>query len=255
MRRKDRDNMDKTRFPHDAQTISEVRAAKKKRQKQLWAQTHREQNRAYGRAFYQRNREKRKACSIEYYHAHSEQRSQYSKAYYRRKKAEDPNYVKNMNERAAEYRRKYYGRDKDLRRRPDDSDRNVKDCQRTLSQYSYKSIETIQAQFPEIVAQYLARYPFEPYGDSAIRRTLHRRSISPAREEYDDCYEAGMLAYLYSIHRCAAMGCDYTVPYICKIVRIYIVCALAVYHDARNLCRQNGFREIRLDTDAPGRRY
>lgn len=78
-------------------------------------------------------------------------------------------------------------------------------------------------------------------------------SIAPTGN--DDCYEAGMLAYLYSIHRCAAMGCDYTVRYIRKMVRIYMICALVVYHDVKNLCQTNGFHEIQLDADAVGRRY
>ena len=95
----------------------------------------------------------------------------------------------------------------------------------------------------------MKNYPFEEYGEIFIIRALRRYGIYPAHGMYADCYDAGMLAYLYSIHRCAFMGYTYTEPYIKKMVRIYIICAIAVYKETKNLCRVNGFTEIRLDAD------
>ncbi len=133
----------------------------------------------------------------------------------------------------------------------------VKLCRQKLTVYSYKSMAEIKSRIPDRVEEYLRAYPFEEFGDRLIRSTLLRRfSIRPRQAEYEDCYEAGILAYLYSIHRCADMACDYTVPYIRKMIRIYIICALVVYYDSRDLCRRNHFLEIRLDDEEEtGRRY
>lgn len=236
------------------QAVRGARTAKKQEQQRRWALTHREQTRAYGRAFYRRNTERRKADSREYNRMHREERRSYSKEYYQRKKAENPHYVKELNERSRVYRESYLKRN-EARHRQYCKEHKVENCRKTLSNYAYRSMERIKQQFPKAVERYLLLYPFEQYGDRIIRSTLSRNRIYCSYGEYDDCYEAGMLAYLYSIHRCAAMGCDYTVRYIRKMVRIYMICALVVYHDVKNLCQTNGFHEIRLDADTVGRRY
>ena len=265
------------------QCILDARAAKKKEQKRVWNESHRDLVRSYGRAFYQRNKEQRKAYSREYNRMHSEERKIYSKEYYQRKKMEDPNHVKKLNARSQAYR-ETHREERNRKRRENYRKSHIsvvnqannykinevkfntpkKDCanrnkigvyKKTISDYAYRSIESIKNQFPEAVERYLKLYPFEQYGHKVIANTLSRNRIFPSHGEYADCFEAGMIAYLYSVHRCASMNCDYTVPYIRKMVRIYIVCALVIYNDAKNLCRINGFREIRLDTDSAGRRY
>jgi hypothetical protein len=128
-------------------------------------------------------------------------------------------------------------------------------CYRTLNRYCFKSMEQIRCLCPDRVNYYMIRYPFEEYAERHIKKEIYKNGIYPSQAQYADCYDAGMLAYLYSIHRCAAMNCNYAVSYIRKMIRIYIICALVVYRDAKNLCRTNGFREIRLDADAAGRGY
>ena len=91
--------------------------------------------------------------------------------------------------------------------------------------------------------------------DKYIKRELFLRKILPSHGHYDDCYSAGMTAWLYSVHRCAAMRYNHTVAYIRKMIKIYITCALVIYHDAKNLCRVNGFREIRLNADTSANKY
>ena len=48
--------------------------------------------------------------------------------------------------------------------------------------------------------------------------------IFPAQAHYADCYDAGMLAYLYSVHRCAYMGYAHIEAYTAKMIRIYLIC-------------------------------
>lgn len=141
------------------------------------------------------------------------------------------------------------------KRRQDSWEAKVRRYRKTLSQYSYRSMEAIQARYPQRVEQYFQNYPFEQYGHGFICKALCRFRICRGRAEYDDCYEAGMVAYLYSIHRCAALNCDYTIPYIQKMIRIYILCALVIADDLRNICRSNSLRPIHIDDDAAGRLY
>lgn len=254
--------MRKEKTPEEKAAYEAKRAA----QRRQWAIAHPEKTRAYGRAFYQRNREKRKASSNEYNHLHKAERSAYSHAYYRRKKAENPNYVREMNarrrarrlaagwvpappripmtvEERKQARHRYY------------MENRVDLCRKKLTIYAYQSISEIRSRMPGRVEEYLRAYPFEVYGDKLISKILREFGIRRHEAVYADCYEAGMLAYLYSIHRCAALGCDYTIAYIRKMVRIYVGCALVVYHEVRELCHGNHFREVRLDADEAGRLY
>lgn len=64
-----------------------------------------------------------------------------------------------------------------------------------------------------------------------------------------------MLAYLYSIHRCAFMSYNHVAAYIKKMIKIYIICALVVYDDSKNLCKANGFKEIKLNADESANKY
>lgn len=44
--------------------------------------------------------------------------------------------------------------------------------------------------------------------------------------EYQECYDAAMEAYLYSIHRCAFCDYEYVVYYVKKMM---LVCRLRLY--------------------------
>ena len=41
-----------------------------------------------------------------------------------------------------------------------------------------------------------------------------------------------MMAYLYSVHRCAYMSYENVEGYIAKMLRIYLLCAIVAYRDA-----------------------
>ena len=136
-----------------------------------------------------------------------------------------------------EKRRKYYQENK------------YRICNRVLNCYCLKAIEQIRASCPGKVGSYMRQYPFEEYAEVFIRRALCRYNIYRTHGMYDDCYDAGMLAYLYSIHRCAAAQYTHTQAYIKKMIRIYIICAMVVYQESKNICRVNGLRETCLDAE------
>lgn len=72
--------------------------------------------------------------------------------------------------------------------------------------------------------------------------------IFPAQAHYADCYDAGMLAYLYSVHRCAYMGYAHIEAYTAKMIRIYLICAKVAFYEANQLCRENQLYEVRLES-------
>jgi len=100
--------------------------------------------------------------------------------------------------------------------------------EKTINEYSYRSMERVSKTCPEKVEALLLRFPFDDSQDKQLRRALRRCRIYPGQGCYDDCYSAGMQAYLYSIHRCALMG--YT-----KCDRIHCQDAENLF-DLRNRC-------------------
>ena len=107
----------------------------------------------------------------------------------------------------------------------------------------------------KILSEYYIRYPFEKYGEPYIIKQLNRYRITSCQAKYQDCYDAGMFAYLFSIHRCAYLGFEYVEAYIKKMIGIHVICALAIYDDAKNLCKLNGLKEVRMDADYHLDRY
>lgn len=119
--------------------------------------------------------------------------------------------------------------------------------EKTINEYSYRSMERVSKTCPEKVEALLLRFPFDDSQDKQLRRALRRCRIYPGQGCYDDCYSAGMQAYLYSIHRCALMGYTNVIGYIAKMQRIYLICAIVVYRDTAYLCKEPGLRETRLE--------
>ena len=151
--------------------------------------------------------------------------------------------IEEIKEQRRQKRRKYYEENK------------YKICHNTLNRYCFKSMEQIQGFCPDRVDDYTNRYPFEEYAERYLKRQLCIYEIFPAQDRYADCFDAGLLAYLYSIHRCAAMQYNHAAAYIKKMIRIYIICAVIIYRDAKELCQVNGFQEIRLNAEASMDKY
>lgn len=78
-------------------------------------------------------------------------------------------------------------------------------CRRRIGEECFRAIEKVKITCPERVERYLEEWPFDAYADRRIKSQLRWWRIDPQHSLYDDCYDAGMLAYLYSIHRCAMM--------------------------------------------------
>ena len=123
-------------------------------------------------------------------------------------------------------------------------------CHKKLNRYCFDSMEKIKSLCPDRIDEYTKQYPFEEYADRYIKRTLYLCRIFPNQSRYADCYDAGMVAYLYSIHRCAAMLYTHVAAYIKKMIRIYIICTINIHNDGKNLCEANNFKEIPINAEA-----
>ena len=119
--------------------------------------------------------------------------------------------------------------------------------EKTINEYSYRSMERVRKICPEKVEALLLRFPFDDSRDKHLWQALRRCRIYPGQGCYDDCYSAGIQAYLYSIHRCALVGYTNVIGYIAKMQRIYLICAIVVYRNAAYLCKEHGLRETRLE--------
>lgn len=99
---------------------------------------------------------------------------------------------------------------------------------RRLEEECYRSMEQIQGICPERVEEYMGRFPFESFSQGRIKNQLRWWHIPPMHRLYDECWDAGMLAYMYSIHRCALMGYEHVEQYIGKMTRILMICAMNI---------------------------
>lgn len=181
-----------------------------------------ERTRALSRAHHARHREERNAKKRQYWHENRERFLEKKRLY---------------NAAHAAQRSAYY------------QEHRYQSCQQTLNLNCYRAMERIQSQCPEAVALYFQQYPFEAAIERHIRWRLSDWHIYPSQERYADCYDAGMLAYLYSIHRCALMGYDHTFAYIKKMVRILVSCALVVGAETQAICREHHLQAFSLDND------
>jgi len=134
-----------------------------------------------------------------------------------------------------EYRKKYYQEHRyDL-------------CKNLINDGTHKRLILLYENHGNEINKYLLKYPFDEFGDKTIKKHLYRMQIYKSNSIYDDCYDAGMTAYLYSVYQCASTAKDYVVPYINKVVRIYILCAIVVANEVKNICKENNFKTIYLD--------
>lgn len=115
-------------------------------------------------------------------------------------------------------------------------------CKKVLECYTFRGMEKVKERIGCQVEAYFEMFPFEKFGEPMIMQELRRSGIRKDRGEFQECYDAGMVAYLYSIHRCADLRCATPEAYVRKIIRIYVHCSQILYRDAYNLCRVNQFR-------------
>ena len=118
---------------------------------------------------------------------------------------------------------------------------------KVIGEYCYRAIERVKESCEKKVNHLYEKFPYDEFAEKRLYQLLNRERIYEGQGCYADCVSAGMLAYIYSIHRCAYMGYTNVEGYISKMLRIYILCAVVAYRDSENLCKENGFRQIRLD--------
>ena len=202
---------------------------------------------AQRRLSYAENREIMIAKNHEYWIKNRDRINQRRREYYKKNRehlcAYHRAYYKKNQERIRAKQREYYAKNR------------YEICRNSLNTYCVESIRSIGDICKERVNEYTERYPFETYADPYIERTLRERRISPNNPRYDECYSAGMFAYLYSIHRCALMQYSHVESYIKKMIKVYFVCAIVVYNETNNICKANGLRHIQLDAEYAFNRY
>ena len=120
-------------------------------------------------------------------------------------------------------------------------------CKKTLGEYPYRSMARIMAQVPDVVKQMYERYPYEEYCDKIAKRILRNRGVYANSLAYQECCDAAITAYLYSMHRGAIASITSVRGYIYKMIGIYVNAALVIFDDSRNICTENNFRKVAID--------
>lgn len=120
-----------------------------------------------------------------------------------------------------------------------------------LNVYAYSAIEKIRIQEVEYVNKLFLKYPYEQYCEKYFYKLCRVYKIGKQKYEYQECYDACQLAYMYSIYRCSVSNncfCDWYVDaYIKKMMKIYFIAAIVICDDAKNICKENGFLQITAD--------
>lgn len=219
-----------------------------------WAKKSRQKNKEKIAAYREVNKERLLAARREYRAKNRERILAYQRDYYLKTREKHAAYREANRERLRAYRRDYYAKNREKQKAYIEKNK-YRIYNYSLNCYTIKAIEQIRNLHADRVLDYMNRYPFEDYAEQYIKIKLRQQRVYPSQGRYDDCFDAGMLAYLYSIHRCAAMQYAHTEAYIKKLVGIYIIQALVVYDESKYLCKTNGFREIHLDADYSANRF
>ena len=94
-------------------------------------------------------------------------------------------------------------------------------------------------------------YPFETVCEPYMKWLCVRYRIRQHAYLYQECFDAVMLAYMYSICRCSLLpdrdNAEHVKEYIKKLMKIYVIAAITISNDSQNLCIENGFRQVNCD--------
>lgn len=122
-----------------------------------------------------------------------------------------------------------------------------------LNVYSYTAIQAAKSRHGSVVDDMYKKYSYEEYFLPYFKRLCVRHKVRKHAYLYQECLDAGMLAYMYSICRCSVMedrdDTEHVKAYIWKIVKIYFTAAMVIADDSGNLCRENGFRQVKAGED------
>lgn len=138
-------------------------------------------------------------------------------------------------DRIREKRKRYYQRHR------------IEICRKTIGIYCERSIMRTQKVYSYAVEKLSQQYPFDSYGERLIKHIIRQCNIRENNYKYAECFDAGMLAYLYSLNRCVVIKCTHVEAYMKKVIRIYVKCALLICNEGRNICEEHGFKLVSLD--------
>ena len=122
-----------------------------------------------------------------------------------------------------------------------------------LNVYSWNAIKRIKNQSSHMVDEMYMRYPYDKYCSPYFNYLCLKYGVRQNAYLYQECFDAGMLAYMYSICRCSIMkdrdDSEHIKAYIWKITKIYFKAAMEISNDSKNLCKENGFRQVNCSED------
>ena len=131
----------------------------------------------------------------------------------------------------------------------------VRLCHHTMDDYIPRVVGAAKQISPDLVTRYYEKFPFELCAEPYIKRYLRANKIWENSLAYQECFEAGILAYMYSISRCVCNRIDNVEGYIRKMIPISFVWGITVYDETRAICCHNGFSRVQLDSPDNARKY
>lgn len=102
------------------------------------------------------------------------------------------------------------------------------------------------------IAEMCKMYDYKIYFEDNFFRVCRYYYVKRNSYQYQECYDACMTAYLYSMYHCAISTKkdkeEYIMAYTRKLMKIYAIAALTISNESRNICKYNGFRRISVDS-------
>lgn len=140
-------------------------------------------------------------------------------------------------ERRREYKKQYY-----LKNR-------IKICKSVINEYCYRCIEKAKENHPNRMRRLYTKYPFETYGENCFKSLRYRFHIRKDSCLFQECYDASMLAYMYSVSRCCINVEleEYIIKYLYKVMKIYFICVLNIDKERKEICKEHHLSWIDQD--------
>ena len=131
----------------------------------------------------------------------------------------------------------------------------VKLCENKIEVYMPNTIKKIGAIIPGDIIKLYEKYPFEIYGSPYLSKMLKTYGVRQNEVAFAECYEAGMLGYIYSIHRCAYKGYTHTENYIKFMLRCCIKMGLVLANKERYAMKSENYEMVYLDDEINRNRF
>ena len=130
----------------------------------------------------------------------------------------------------------------------------VRLCEKQVDVYMPNSIRKIGKMIPEKILELYNLHPFEKY-DSYLLAKLKTSGIKSSDIAFDECYEAAMIGYMYSIHRCAYMNYEHIENYIKFMIRCCIKFGVVLANKERYNIKDQDMKIVYLDSENNLKKY